>query len=121
MQAKDYYFFFKNSMPIAVFLTPYKGEAMELFERLYGQSWTESVKAGITVAKEEDVGFEKWQEIHEKYKAIESLKSKISDKKRLIEFKASQGKLVQAKSVLPKCRPVEYSGSTILETAKYLR
>lgn len=116
---KDHYFFFKEEMPIAVFLTESKGDAIDLFGRLYRQSWTDSIQSGVTVAKEDDVPYEKWQKVHDTYKAKAALREKIEDSKRNIELKAAQ--LVQAKSVMPKCKPIMEQGNTVLETAKYLR
>lgn len=111
---KDHYFFFKDGMPLAVFLTEFQDEAMYLFSRLYKQTWVESVKAGITVAKEGDVSEDEWNRIHAEYKRVDSAKQRQHDKKILDEVK------VQPKIVLTRQKPVE-CGSTMLETAKYLR
>jgi len=65
---KEYWFFFdKDGMPIAVFYTLCKGDAFDLFARLYRRVWSESVKLGITIEREEDVAAERWDEIHRKY------------------------------------------------------
>jgi hypothetical protein len=65
---KEYWFFFdKDGMPIAVFYTLCKGDAVDLFTRLYRRPWSESVKLGITMEKESDVPVERWDEIHNKY------------------------------------------------------
>jgi hypothetical protein len=111
---KDHYFFFKDGMPLAVFLTEFQDEAMYLFSRLYKKTWAESVKTGITVAKEGDVPEKEWQRIHDEYKKADAVKRRQQEKKEQAEFKA------QPKIVLTKQRPVE-QGSTMLETAKYLR
>ena len=64
----EYYFFFdEDGMPIAVFYTHCKGDALDLFARLYRRVWSESVKLGITIEKETEVPVERWDEIHLKY------------------------------------------------------
>lgn len=70
---KEYWFFFdKDGMPIAVFLTVCKGDAFDLFRRLYRRAWSESVKLGITIERENDVPAERWDEIHRKFiKAVQ--------------------------------------------------
>lgn len=110
----DHYFFFKDGMPLAVFRTEYQDEAMYLFFRLYKKTWQESVKAGITVAKESNVSEEEWQRIHNEYKRVDKVKQAVKEKKEQNDFNA------QPKIVLTRPTPVEH-GSTILETAKYLR
>lgn len=108
MDDRDYYFFFdKDDMPIAVFYTHLKGEAFDLFARLYRRSWLESVKLGITMEKETDVPEHRWDEIHRKF-------SKVEPKPVVIPV---------VKPVTPKiklgARKDEYQ-STGLETAKYM-
>lgn len=68
MPDRDYYFFFnKDGMPIAVFLTHDKSEAFELFAKLYRRRWSASIKLGITMEREKDVSEERWIEIHRKH------------------------------------------------------
>jgi len=68
MPDREYYFFFdKDDLPIAVFYTHIKGEAMDLFSKLYRQTWVESRALGITVEKETDVPEDRWIEIHRKH------------------------------------------------------
>lgn len=105
--ARDYYFFFdRDTMPIAVFLTHTKAEAFDLFGRLYRRVWSESVKLGITIEKETDVPAERWEEIHEKYI--------IRTKPKLIA--------PVIKLAIPHIRITEHIKyeSTGLETEKYL-
>jgi len=104
---KDYYFFFKDGMPLAVFLTEFQDEAMYLFSRLYKQTWSESVKLGITVFKESDVPAQEWDRIHNRIHTV-----KQTAKAEIVK--------VQPKIVLTRQKPTE-QGSTMLETAKYLR
>lgn len=102
---KDYYFFFDaDGMPIAVFYTICKGDAFDLFARLYRRSWSESVKLGITIEKETDVPVERWDKIHNKYIA------KAPPPKPLMPV------------VKPVMKPPEQKRmeSTGLETEKYL-
>lgn len=82
---KDYYFFFKDGMPLAVFLTEFMGDAMDLFGRLYRQSWSESIREGVTVIKEKDVDPEVWQRVHDEYKAQAELKNQIEESKHKLE------------------------------------
>jgi hypothetical protein len=107
---KDYYFFFKDGMPLAVFLTEFQDEAMYLFSRLYKQTWPKSVKFGITVAKESEVAEKEWQRIHDEYKRMDKMKRVFKEQ---VDFKA------QPKIVIRQMHVEQ--GSTMLETAKYLR
>lgn len=116
---KDYYFFFKDGMPLAVFLTEFMGDAMDLFGRLYRQSWSESIREGVTAIREKDVKPEVWQRVHEEYKVQAELKKRIEDSKCRVEYKAAEAK--QAKENLAAPKPRHEQGSTMLETAKYLR
>jgi hypothetical protein len=107
MDDRSYYFFFdKDGMPIAVFYTFLKGEAFDLFARLYRRPWSESVKLGITIEKETDVPVERWDEIHRKYIA------KVTPKPLMPVIKP----------VIPRMKPPEQKRmeSTGLETEKYL-
>ena len=105
---KEYYFFFdKDGMPIAVFLTEFQDEAMYLFSRLYKQKWPESVKAGITVEKESEVPEEWWDEIHRR--RVEAERPAI--KKAPVILKST------AAIKIAENRRAESSG---LETEKYM-
>jgi hypothetical protein len=111
---KDHYFFFKDEMPIAVFLTEFKWESIKLFLRLYKhKSWRIALGTGISIIKEDDVPIEQWDRIHNRYKATEVVKEKQVENKRCSEVKLAQFKL-------PRFKPVEH-GSVILESARYLR
>ena len=69
---KDFYFFFdKDVMPVAIFLTETVEEAIKLFGRLYRRPWEASQELGITVVKEADVPAETWNEIHRRKVKIE--------------------------------------------------
>lgn len=110
---KDYYFFFdKNDMPLAVFLANHPERAINLFSRLYRQTWFESVESGVTMLKEQDVPVERWDEIHSEYKRRERKKSK--------------SKTINIPVVTP-IKPLVYEeynneyNKMALETAKYLR
>jgi len=94
-------------MPIAVFYTLCKGDAFDLFAHLYRRVWSESVKLGITIEKEDDVPVERWDEIHQKY--IEAAKPKI-EKIPVILKPATAIKIAENKR----------TESTGLESEKYM-
>lgn len=95
-------------MPLAVFLCQVQEEAMHLFSRLYRQSWSESVKSGISFMQESDVRREHWEMIHEVYMA----RKEKEERDRLVNFVPPPP--------LPVYRPIE-QGTTFLETSKYYR